>query len=330
MTQIKASLWPELKRCYGWHKEVRKAFTNSNRAAKLYHWLPLMIASFAVTVGSVWLSNWTSSTVVDVFATLYDGIAINLGPFTYSSNAVSHASAVIGVVALFGAILFKGSRRMRNTHGIKRFTVGSVIALATVWSLLWALCTYTALSNGYKFMLGSILWLLVALIVILMVSGFIYVFIGWFWTNKVISLYWPWVGWLITAATSALGIKVAVFLAANTKLLYPNNLHHAFDLVAPTAVMVVAWYMRITTCITAMIPWIVEFRIIQGFRREGDNFRNSSYFQRWCSPREREMSSLYTALKDECRNRLHGTASTPHQDAGLRASFRELFREVFR
>lgn len=204
-------------------------------------------------------------------------------------------------------------------------------AAGAVYGLLAVGIALASAINSYFYAdeIAGFLYGILAALAALTLLGFALVFIGWFWATKVLSIYWWWAGWLLTAITWKFGIDVAQILAEHMRALYPENLHHAFDLIAPVGIPATEWLVKVGTTIAAAVPWVVELRMLRGFRRDGDAYRGSDYYQRWClSPRE-EFPTLWQGLKEGWLDYVSGNTPSPGDEMSWRDVFKELRRDVF-
>ncbi|ETZ88192.1 putative membrane protein [Mycobacteroides abscessus MAB_030201_1075] len=321
--------WAKLQPYRQWDKEIRDAFKHSNRAARLYRGLPLLLLGYGLSVALVWSTNWMAHVVYDLAASFY-GYAVSLvGSYAFGPNFYAQCMA-IGFGASFVIVL-----RMRVVPGIRSPQTGkkigySVLAAAVViWGLLTVLVTARlGITDGFRMIVAGFLWATVIALAGLTISGFGLLFACWFWFTKTLGIYWPWARIALPVLASAFGINIALFLAEHTKWLYPGNLHHAFDLIAPVGIFITYWLVTISTWVAGAIPWIVELRILLGFRRDGEAYRNSDYYQRWCNTPRDEFPTLWQSLKEGWINYRRGNESG-HQEMSWRDILRESRRDIF-
>lgn len=318
--------WVRLQPYRQWDKEIRDAFKHSNRAARLYRGLPLLLIVYGMSVALVWSTNWMAHVVYDLAASFY-GYAVSLvGSYAFGSNFYSQCMAVGYGVSFVIVLRIKVVPGIRSPQKGKKIGYSILAAAVSIWGLLTVLVTARlGITDGFRMIVAGFLWATVIALVGLTVGGFGLLFASWFWFTKTLGIYWPWARVALPVLASVFGINIALFLAEHTKWLYPGNLHHVFDLIAPVGIFVTYWLVTISTWVAGAIPWIVELRILLGFRRQGDAYRDSDYYQRWCNNPREEFPPFWRSLKEGWRN-----YASSDESKGQEMSWRDIFRESWR
>lgn len=313
-----------------WHREVRRCFKESGRARRLHRMLPLSSLAFAMLVTCVWMINSLAGQVFQLMVVLPDFLAQHFGVIVFYPNGFSLVAGVMFAVGVAAAVRFEALPGIRSSSGWQKAAKAVVAAAIAVWGVLMGFVMATGgVALGFECVFGSVLWPLILGYWALEIAGFSEVFFGWFWLTKVVSLRWPWMGWLITALAWFFSVHIARFVAENTKWLHPPNLHSAFDVIGVFGVMAMEWYAKTATTFAAAVPWVVEFRLLRGLKREGASFRDGEYYQRWCKPADDKFPTIRQMLRESWASARHSGPTPTHEDGSLRTIYRQLFREIF-
>ncbi|OBB10432.1 hypothetical protein A5761_26890 [Mycolicibacterium setense] len=314
---------------YRWHREIQESFKRSNRGARLHRMLPMMIATFLILAASVWALNATARLVAQAMSHTPEFLGELLGAAAFYPNILANSCAVAVMVALIVAVKNRILPDIRAATGWKKAGQWALFGATLLWFATTAFMMWArGITLGAQVFLGFVLWILIICFWAMQIAVCLHVLTSWFLFVKVVSLHWPWVGWALTAAAWWFSLNIAHLLEEGTKWLYPANLHYAFDLLAPFAVPVIAWYVKIPTTIAAAVPWIVEFRLLAGFRKHGETYRAGEYYQRWCNPSLEELPGGREQLRMVWSSL--GRHEGGDDDLGGKAMWRELFRDVFR
>ncbi|OCB41813.1 hypothetical protein A5721_30315 [Mycobacterium vulneris] len=288
-----------------------------------------MIVSLVILAGSTWPLNWTARLVAQAMLHAPDFLGELVGAAAFYPNLLATCYAAGAIVALIAFARFKMLPDIRAATGSKKAVQwvlfgGTILWLGTTAFMMWR----GGIALGVQVFLGISLWILIVSFWAVQIAVFLHVLTNWFLLVKVVSLCWPWVSWVITAAAWWFSLNIAHLLQTGTKWLYPPNLHYAFDLLAPVAVPLIAWCVKIPTTIAAAVPWIVELRMLAGFRQHGAAYRDSDYYRRWSNPEVDEFPAgraqlrlLWTSLRRD---------EPPDDDVGVKELWQGIFRDVFR
>jgi hypothetical protein len=329
MVTISRELRTSAGRYYRWHREIQDNFKRSNRGARLHRMLPMMIATFLILAASVWPLNSTAKLVAQAMSHAPEFLGELLGAAAFYPNILATWYAAGVIVALAVAARIKMLPDIRAATGPKKAVQWVLFSATILWFTTTAFMMWArGITLGVQVFLGFLLWVLIISFWALQIAVCLHVLTNWFLFVKVVSLRWPWVGWAITAAAWWFSLNIAHLLEEGTKWLYPPNLHYAFDILAPFAVPVIAWYVKIPTTIAAAIPWIVEFRMLAGFRKHGEAYRDSEYYQRWCNPSLEEFPRGREQIRTMWASL--GRGDDDDDEISVKAMWRGIFRDVVR
>ncbi|YCU47988.1 hypothetical protein ACRYGS_20875 [Mycobacteroides abscessus] len=312
------------KTYYRWQKEVGDHLREQGQAAKFYRALPLLLFSYLILIASPWMLNITAMKIAELEVIHIPRLFARVsGDIAFYPNGYSLLGAILYLPVLVVFARKKISPHIRDSIGWRKAGYCIGLLLYTLWSalLLYAIARM-GLLFGIQFMLSTILWILILCFWLTQIGIYLLTFTTWFWIMKIISIYKPLLGLAITGLAFYYGVNIARFLADASKFAYPANLHHLFGVIS-VSVVVIQWYATVCNSVATAIPWIVKFRIVLGLRREGDSFREGSYYQRWCNQDRDEWPTVRQAVIDGWRTR--GERS----DSNLWQVTREVFREVF-
>lgn len=312
------------KTYYRWQKEVGDHLREQGQAAKFYRALPLLLFSYLILIASPWMLNITAMKIAELEVIHIPRLFARVsGDMAFYPNGYSLLGAILYLPVLVIFARKKISPCIRDSNGWRKAGYCMGLLLYTLWSalLLYAIARM-GLLFGIQFMLSTILWILILCFWLTQIGIYLLTFTTWFWIMKIISIYKPLLGLAITGLAFYYGVNIARFLADASKFAYPANLHHLFGVIS-VSVVVIQWYATACSSVATAIPWIVKFRIVLGLRREGDSFREGSYYQRWCNQDRDEWPTVREAVIDGWRTR--GERS----DSNLWQVTREVFREVF-